>query len=63
MVTSSEEGVGSIPGDLRSDMPHGQKIKTENRNSIVTNSIKTFKMVDILKKSLKNANYLRRIRH
>ena len=36
---------------LRAHMPGGQKNKTENRNSIVTNSIKTFKMVHIKKKS------------
>ena len=31
-------------------MPHGQKTKTKNRNNIVTNSIKTLKMVHIKKK-------------
>ena len=32
-------------GELRSHMPYSQKIKTENRNNIITNSTKTFKMV------------------
>ena len=42
---------GCVPlaGELRSHMPPGQKTKTENRNSIVTNSIKTLKMVHIKK--------------
>ena len=31
-------------------MPCGQKAKTENRNNIVTNSIKTLKIVHIKKK-------------
>ena len=31
-------------------MPWGQKTKTENRSNIVTNSIKTLKMVQIKKK-------------
>ena len=39
--------VQSLVGELRSDMPRSQKIKTENRNNIVTNSIKTFKKVHI----------------
>ena len=55
--------VRSLIGELRSDMPHCQKIKMENRNNIVTNSVKTFKMVHILKKFFKNANCLRGIRH
>ena len=40
---SSARGVGSIlVAELRFHIPHSQKNKTENRNSIVTNSIKTF---------------------
>ena len=39
--------VRSLVGEPRSHMPLG---KTENRNSTVTNSIKTFKMVHIKKK-------------
>ena len=35
--------VQSLVGELRSDMPRSQKIKTENRNNIVTNSVKTKK--------------------
>ena len=34
-------------------MPHGQGTKTQNRNNIETNSIKTLKMVLIKKNSLK----------
>ena len=38
-------------------MPPGQKTKTENRNNIVTNSVKTFKIVHIKKKKkLKKKN-------
>ena len=36
-------------GELGSHVPHGQKTKTENRSNIVTNSIKTLKMVHIKK--------------
>ena len=40
--------------DLRSHMPPGKK-KTKQRNSIVTNSVKTFKMIHIkIKKKKKN---------
>ena len=39
--------VRSLIGELRSDMLHRQKIKMENRNNIITNSVKTFKMVHI----------------
>ena len=34
-------------------MPHSQKTKTQNRNNIVTNSMKTLKMIHIKKKNLK----------
>ena len=47
-------GVGLI-GELRSHMPHGQKTKTYNRSNIVTNSVKTLKMVHIKKSPLKNS--------
>ena len=35
---------------LRSHMPHGQKTKTYNRSNIITNPIKTLKMVHVKKK-------------
>ena len=40
-----------------SHLPHGQKTKTKTRNNIVTNSIKTLKIVNI-KKSLKRKTLL-----
>ena len=43
--------VQALVGELRSHMPQGQKTKTENRNNIVTNSIKTLKMVHIKEQS------------
>ena len=43
--------VQSLVGELRSHTPHGQKTETLNRRNIVTNSMKTLKMVHI-KKSL-----------
>ena len=47
---SNEGGTGSTPGqELRSHMPHGQKSKTQNRNTVVTHSIKTLKMIHIKK--------------
>ena len=39
--------VQSLGRGLRSHMPNGQKTTTQNRSSIVTNSIKTLKMVHI----------------
>ena len=46
--------VWSLVWELRSHMPHGQKIKISSRSSIVTNSIKTLKkMVHIYKKIFK----------
>ena len=58
--TSSDNagGVGSIPGQ-GTKIPHALQPKTPNlnRSNIVTNSIKTFKMVHILKifkNSMKN---------
>ena len=41
--------VQSLVGELRSHIPCGQRAKTENRNNMITNSIKTFKMVHIKK--------------
>ena len=35
--------VGSLIEELRSHMSHGQNTKTENRNNIVTNLVKTLK--------------------
>ena len=37
-------------GELRAYVPHSQKIKTQKRSSVVTNSVKTLKMVHIKKK-------------
>ena len=48
-------GVQSLVGELRSHMPHGQRTKTENRNHIVTNSIKTLKVVHIKIKKKKKS--------
>ena len=46
--------IRSLVGELRSHMPHSQKEhKIQNKNNIVTNSIKTFKMVHIKKNPLK----------
>ena len=47
------EQVQSLVGELRSHMPQGQKTKTQNRSNIVTNLIKTLKMVHVKKKFLK----------
>jgi len=40
--------VRSLIGELRSHIPHGQETKTLNRSNIVTNSIKTLKMVGMI---------------
>ena len=55
---SSNAGVQvrSLVWELRSYMPHGQKTKAENRSNIVTNSIKSFKMVHIQKNIKCNNN-------
>ena len=50
---SNAWGTGSLVGKLRSHMPHGQKTRTWDRSNIVTDSIKTLKMVPIKKKTLK----------
>ena len=42
---------GSVPG-RGAKIPHASWPKNQNRNSIVTNSIKTFKMVKKKKKNL-----------
>ena len=51
-------GIPSLVGELKSHLPCGQKIETLTRSSIVTNSIKTLKMVPTLKKkkNLKKKN-------
>ena len=49
---SNLEGMGLLPGQLRSRSQHKQKKKTQNinnRKNIVTNSIKTLEMVHIKK--------------
>ena len=54
-LPSNAEGVGLIPGQ-RAKMPLSQKTKTYNRSNVVTNWIKTLKMVHtkkILKKKKK----------
>ena len=44
LLPSDAEDVGSIPGqDLRYYIRHGQKTETENRDDIVTDSIKSLK--------------------
>ena len=50
--------VRPLVGELRSHMPRGQKIQNikKPRSNIVTNSIKTLKMVHIKKK---NKNHLK----
>ena len=48
----------SLVRELKSHMPQGQNTKTQNRSNVVTNSIKTLKMVHIkklLKKKKKNS--------
>ena len=51
--------VQPLVGKLRSHMACGQETKTQNRSNVVTNSIKTLKMVHIKKslKNFKNKNY------
>ena len=49
---SNTGGVGSIPGQ-GAKIPHASWPKNQNRSNIVTNSIKTLKMVHIKKKNLK----------
>ena len=56
-LTSNAGGAGLIPGlgakILHALQPKKKKKNINNRSSIVTNSIKTLKMVYIKKKSLK----------
>ena len=47
-----------LVGHLRSHMPSGQNTKTWNRSSIVTNSIKTFKIICTKKKKQKTQSSL-----
>ena len=42
--------------ELRSHVPHGQKIKIQNRSNTAANSIKALKMVHIKKKLQKKVN-------
>ena len=59
MSPSSAGGVGLIPGwGAKIHMPHGQRTKKKKKrgSTIVTDSIKTLKMVHIKKKSLKMLN-------
>ena len=51
--------IRSLVRELRSHIPQWQKSKTENRSTILVNSIKTLKMVHIRKKNLKNIMPLR----
>ena len=45
---SNVEGMGSIPGG-GAKIPHASQPKNQNRSNVVTNSIKTLKMVHIKK--------------
>ena len=47
-----EVEVRPLVRELRAYMPLGQETKTENRSNIVTNSIKTLKMIHIKKKMI-----------
>ena len=51
--SNAEVRFRSLVKELRSHMPHGQKTEHKNRSNIVTNSIKTLKMVRIKKKIFK----------
>ena len=48
--------VPSLVGKLRSHMPFGQRTTAENRSSIVTNSIKSLKMLHIQKDFFKKGH-------
>ena len=52
--------VQSLVGELRSHTPHGEKPKTLNRNNIVTNSIKTLKVIHIQKNIFKKLKQLKK---
>ena len=58
-LPSSAGDAGSIPG-WGAKLPHASGSKNQNikRSNIVTNSIKTLKMVHIKKKSLKKCIYI-----
>ena len=49
---SNAGGVGSVPGQ-GADIPHASGPKTQNICNIVTNSIKTLKIVHVKKKKIK----------
>ena len=55
------EGVQSLVRELRSHVPHGQKIKTQNRSNTVANSIKALKMVHIKKKKQKKTSKKKKV--
>ena len=56
-LPSNAGAEGSITGrELRSHMPRGEKTKTQNRSNLVTDSIKTLKMVHIKKRLLKKVS-------
>ena len=58
LLPSDAEDVGSIPGqELRAYIRHGQKTETENRDDIVTDSIKSLKNSLHEKKILKKIIY------
>ena len=48
--------VQSLVKELKSHILHGQKTKILNRSNIVTNSIKTLKMIHIKKKKKRQSN-------
>ena len=61
-LPSDVEGEGSIPGG-EANIAHAfqqkkkkNKLKTQNRSNIITNSIKTLKMIQIEKKKKKKEN-------
>ena len=49
-LPTQEVPIQSLVRQVRSHMPCGQKPKHENSNNIITNSIKTLKMVYVKKK-------------
>ena len=60
MAKTSPSNVGcvdSTPGQ-GAKMPHALQPKNQNRNNIVTNSIKTLRIVHIKKKILKETSYI-----
>ena len=53
-----EVGVWPLVREFRAYMPLGQETKTENRSNIVTNSIKTLKMIHIKHNFVFKVNWL-----